>query len=419
MSGAPLLRHLGCALLIAALGHNVAHAAKAGEAASPGAGDSAATAREALARDDSSDDYRREITRLESAMGAYSGQLPEYLLSLGLSLQQSGQHQAAIDAFKRGIHLARVNDGLYSAQQIPMLQREIASHMALGQYAEADARQLYLYRVQMRSLDRGMNRAQAFMQQAGWQYNAFRLALDGQGYARLMSMWDLYRLALNDIVDRQGETSTLLVEPLQGMLLTQYLIAGYEVEDINSSLGSDNFSMQQQLNRFNAYRAQSYQKGSAVIQAIYDIEQANSNGSSRQTANTRIMLGDWLLWHDQREAAMKAYRQAITELVELGEAQEEIDARFAEPVALPNFDGARRLPEAVPPDQANLQVRFDVSKQGRVLNIERTDSSDLASGRANRVLRTLRKTRFRPQLAMGEPLDTEGVSRAYEIEQPQ
>jgi len=419
MSRAPLILSLSCALLLATWGNNPARAAQTGEPGAQQHKPVSPTATDPLLNDDGSDAYRQEITRLESAMGAYAGQLPEHLLSLGLSLQQRGQHQAAIDAFKLGIHLARVNDGLYSVQQIPMLQREIASHMALGQYAEADDRQLYLYRVQMRSMEGGMNRAKAFMQQARWQYNAYRLALDGQGFARLMSMWDLYRLALNDIVDRQGETSSLLVEPLEGMLLAQYLIAGYDVDDINASLSNDNFSMQQQLNRFNAYRAQSYQKGRAVIQAIYDIELANNDGNSRQTAGSKVMLGDWLLWHGQRESAMKAYRQATAELVALGDAQEDIDARFGNPVALPNYDGARRLPATVPPEQANLLVTFDVNKQGKVLNIERVDTSDLAKGRANRVLRTLRKTRFRPRLALGEPLDTEGVTRAYEIEQPQ
>lgn len=264
-----------------------------------------------------------------------------------------------------------------------------------------------------------MNRAQAFMQQARWQYNAYRLDLDGQGFARLMSMWDLYRLALNDIIDRQGETSHLLVEPLEGMLLAQYLIAAYDVDDVNSHQGGDNVSVQQQLNRFHAYRAQSYQKGRAVIQAIYDIELANGGADNRNTANSKVMLGDWLLWHGQWDSAMNAYQEATAELVALGDAQEDVEAIFAEPVALPNFDGARHLPATVPPEQANLQVEFDVNKHGKALNIERVDSSDLSSGRANRVLRTLRKTRFRPQLVMGEPQDTEGVTRAYEIEQPE
>ena len=102
-----------------------------------------------------------------------------------------------------------------------------------------------------------------------------------------------------------------------------------------------------------------------------------------------------------------------------GDAEQEIDAIFGQPVALPNYDGARHLPQIVPAEQANLLVEFDVNKQGKVLNLERVDESDLDKGKANRILRSLRKTRFRPRLAMGEPQDTEKVTRAYEIQLPQ
>ncbi|MEH6587276.1 MAG: hypothetical protein V7720_12005 [Halioglobus sp.] len=363
----------------------------------------------------SGNQYRTAIAALESTQGAYSPQLTESLLSLGVALQQSGDHSGAIKAFKRGVHLARINDGLYSAQQIPMLQGEVGSHMALGQYAEADERQLYLYRVQMRSMEGGLSRAQAFMQQAQWQYNAYRLALDGQGYARLMSMWDLYRLALNDIVDRQGATSVLLMEPLEGMLLSQYLTANYDVQDING--GAENFSLQQQLNRFNAYRAQSYQKGQAIIQAIYDIEVANHGINSKETVNARVMLGDWTLWFGERETAMNAYGQALAELVARDDAETEIDAIFGAPVELPNLDGARHLPPTAPPERANLLLEFGVNQQGKVYDLERLDENELNKAKANNLMRTLRRTQFRPRLAMGEPQDTEKVTRAYEIEQ--
>ena len=61
---------------------------------------------------DDGDSYRQAITDLESAQGAYATQLPEQLLGLGLSLQNAGQHEEAVRVFKRGVHLARVNDGL-------------------------------------------------------------------------------------------------------------------------------------------------------------------------------------------------------------------------------------------------------------------------------------------------------------------
>ena len=96
-------------------------------------------------------DYRDAIARVESSQGAYAAQLPEQLLSLGLTLQSQGRHAEAIDLFKRGAHLARINDGLYSSQQVPMLQGQIASYVAGGDYVQADERQHYMYRVQIRS----------------------------------------------------------------------------------------------------------------------------------------------------------------------------------------------------------------------------------------------------------------------------
>ncbi|MEE4147026.1 MAG: hypothetical protein V2I26_19630, partial [Halieaceae bacterium] len=89
------------------------------------------------------------ISRLESRDGAYSADLPEHMLSLGLALQQQERHGEAVDVFKRGVHLARINNGLYCPEQIPLLNGEIRSSIALGEYARVDDLQQYLYRVQV------------------------------------------------------------------------------------------------------------------------------------------------------------------------------------------------------------------------------------------------------------------------------
>jgi hypothetical protein len=365
------------------------------------------------------DRYREAIETLESSEGAYSGALPEQLLSLGLNLQQSGRHEEAVKLFRRGVHLARINNGLYGAEQMPLIEREIASHVALGQYSQADERQRYLYRVQMRNLESGLGRADALMQQAHWQYQAYRLAVEGDDYSRLLSMWDLYRLALNDIVAREGETSVTLIQPLQGMLLSQYLIAGYQYNGQNSSSqGSDNFSAQQSANRFNAYRSQSYTKGRAVIQAIYDIQKANRGENSAETAESLTMMGDWSLWNGEEEAALQFYQGAVAELVAGGAAEEDVDKVFGAPVALPDFDGARTLPPSVEAGEGLLQLEFTVNAGGKVRDLQRLDENDLSTGKVNRIMRSLRKTRFRPALAMGEPISTEKVTRNYAVHPP-
>jgi len=358
--------------------------------------------------------FRAAIATIESSDGAYAAGLSEQLLSLGQALQAQGRHEEAVDLFKRGVHLARINEGLHSEQQIPLLQAQISSHIALGEYTEADDRQRYMYRVQVRSMSSGQARTMALMQQANWQYNAYMLDLGPQGYSRLMNMWDLYRLALNDIIELEGEASRNLLPPLRGMLKAQYLIAEYNPEDDNQASGDD-LGARQEFNRFNAYRAQSYQKGSAVITAMRQIEQQREGEQSVAAAKKLVMLGDWQLWHDKRDDAMQSYQLALVELAERDDAQVHIEQLLGTPVALPDMDGVRHLPPAVDPEQGDILLEFGVTEGGRVVDLERVDDNEVSSGAANRLMRKLRKTQFRPRFEAGAPIGTDKLVRAYVI----
>jgi hypothetical protein len=361
--------------------------------------------------------FRNAIAQLERGRGAYAEGLSEQLLSLGLTLQRQGRHGEALDVFKRGAHLARINHGLYSAQQLPLLQAEIASHLATGQLSLADERQQYMYRVQMRSLDGG-SMAGALMQQANWQFNAYRWGVGGPGFLRLMNMWDLYRLALNDIVGREGEDSQDLLPPLYGMLRAQYLISEYAGEEQSAGFDSgEGYSGTIEYNRFSAYRNQSYDKGRAVIQAIYDVGRQPGSGDPVAAAEALVMLGDWYLWHDQREESFQAYGDAMAELANLSDAQVHMERLLGTPVALPNLDGVRPLPETADPETANILLEFGVNRRGRVIDLERIDDSDGIDGPANRLMRKLRKTPFRPRFENGEPVATEKLVWAYDFEE--
>lgn len=357
------------------------------------------------------------IQTIESRYGAYAPQLSEQLLGLGKALQAQSRHQEALDLFKRGVHLARINEGLYSQEQIPLLQGQISSHLALGQYAIADERQRYMYRVQVRSMQSGQPRALAFMQQANWQYNAYQMQLGDMGYSRLMNMWDLYRMALNDLIAREGESSEQLLLPLRGMLQAQYLISSYDPQsDAASNDSPDGIGDRQQLNRFYSYRSQSYDKGSAVIKAMRDIALANDGPQSVEVAQYLVMLGDWQLWNEQREESTLSYQGAIRELAGRDDAQIQIDQLLGEPVALPNMDGVRPLPPQAGTEEADILLEFGISPKGQVVDLERVDENEATKGKGNRLMRRLRKTRFRPRFEAGEPVGTEQIVRAYNIE---
>lgn len=365
--------------------------------------------------------FREAVARAETEHGAYGEVLSEQLLSLGLALQRQERHEEAVEVFKRGVHIARVNDGLYGRQQIPLLRGEISSHIALGQLSAADDRQHSLYRVQMRGLGAGEQRAQALMQQASWQLNAYRAGIGNPGFSRLMSIWDLNRLALTDIATRDGETSPRLLEPLHGMLRAQYLIAGYEIDTAAANpAGEADYLNRQEYSRFNAYRARSFTKGAAVIRAIYEIEQEQPEPDPVASAWALAQLGDWYLIHDDHEGAEEAYREAYRELVDQeGAQQEEIERQLADmfgaPVALPSLAGVRPLPENMPVEAANVVLEFGVTLRGRVVNLKRVDETEGINGKVNRLMRQLRKTPFRPGFADGVPIDTERVVRAYVV----
>ncbi|NQX89454.1 MAG: hypothetical protein HRT77_12395 [Halioglobus sp.] len=360
--------------------------------------------------------WHRTILQLEHRGGAYSSALSESLLGLARLLQEQGRHAEAIRVFRRGTHLTRINEGLYSAQQIPLVQGEIASHLAQGNFPLADERQDYLYRVQLESLQRTDQLAAALMAQAQWQLEAFQRGLDGpDNYARLMHMTELYRMAIQNLIEREGESSPNLITPLQGMLGAQYLISGYEISESVQLFGEDG-RPNEALLRFKNYRARSYKQGNAIIAAIQEIEQDRPNPDAGAKARTLVMLGDWRLWNGKMDDAWEAYQAAQTELADADDAEAQAQALFGEPIALPDVAGVNALPRAVALEQGDILLAFGVSERGRVYDLERMDDRQLAGRQAYRLMRQLRKTPFRPRFEAGEPVGTEKVVRAFEVE---
>jgi tetratricopeptide (TPR) repeat protein len=373
--------------------------------------ESDAAAREALQLDVRA--YLRSIEALEEREGAFAPGLSEQLLGLGLALQRNGEHEQAIEVFKRGVHLARINEGLYSRRQLSLLQGEIASHVALGAFSLADERQRYLYRVQARTLS-DTSRGQALMEHALWQRQAYEAGLSEEPYARLMRMWSLYRLALSEFVKAEGETSPELLPPLYGMLRAQYLLSGFVGETTSGrfrtrGIFGDEESMQV------AYRDESFKQGTAVIRAIYDVRLAQEDASSMDTIDSTLMLGDWQLWHNKRNEAFATYGELYEELDANDAAKALREEIFGTPRPLPNIAGIRAIPEPVDERPGRLLLEFGVTDRGRVVDIERLDDNPQNDAEADNVIRRLRATLFRPRLSDGLPVDTEGLRWAYDL----
>lgn len=367
-------------------------------------------ARESLMKDVFA--YQDRIQEIEGSQGAFAAGLTEQLLGMGLALQRNGDHEAAIETFKRGVHLARINEGLYSTRQMALLEGEIASHVAMGEFSTADERQRYLFRVQAETLS-DVTRGQALMQHALWQRQAYEQGVGEEPFSRLLRMWSLYRVALSEFSQVDGESSTRLLPPLYGMLQAQYLVSGFIGELSNGRFRASGLFQDEEAQQL-AYRNQSFKQGTSVIRAIYDIETAQPGASWEQAAETSLMLADWQLWHKKRGDALETYAQLYGELEASEAAKVWRNRIFETPAPLPQVAGVRALPDSIEEQAGALLLEFSVTERGRVVDLERLDSYASNDKKAADIVRRIKQTLFRPRFSDGMPVKTEGLRWAYD-----
>jgi hypothetical protein len=362
--------------------------------------------------------YQFYITDLENRHGAYAPGLSEHLLGLGSVYQEQGLYQEAIKIFKRAVHLSRINNGLHSAEQIPILQKMISALVSSGDYEAADERQYYLYRIQRQLYQpRAPQMSEAMMERAEWERQAYYLSVGETAFSRLLTMWELYRRVLSNIAEAEGSYSLQLLQPLNGLLETQYLIARYNGEAPGGiQFGSSNPETSAEHNRFTMVRLSNYKQGQAVIAAMREVYLFNEPEGSPLAAESLLELGDWRQYHSKREAAAVAYLQAWDELAALENGEQLLASYFDQPQMLPTAASAHANLAAPANIQGYAEVSYAVNKNGRVVDLDVT-SNEPVEGRPNaeptRLLRRIKAKKYRPRFENREPVTTENLVKRY------
>ena len=249
--------------------------------------------------------YRSYIESMETNGGAFAPGLTEQLLGLGLNLQALNRHAEAAKVLKRGVHVSRVQSGLYAADQIPLLRAEIRSLIALGRFDEVDEHQRYLARVESEALTGTPASIAALIDQGEWAEQAWDLRLGDQEAhpEHLTRSWQYYRLAYNQSTQLYGERSLELLKPLEGMLRLQYRFADLQRENASNSR-FDGTSYRQTSALGGAYR-----RGEAVLSTIFGLKLVNGSSAGEQ-ARDLTRLGDWARWMGRRSDSRSYYDKA-------------------------------------------------------------------------------------------------------------
>lgn len=359
----------------------------------------------------------------EGKHGAMSAELIEPLADLANAYVREGRLREAQKTLRRGIHVARINEGLHSPGQINMLRQLIDIYVEREDFPAADAQQAYLYRVLKYRREHNLpGMREATLQYADWIRGAYLGDLGRQRFPRLVGLNDLYEEAIEEIEDSEGANSRKLLPYLKGRAELSYLISVYPGEHESGFRGgvsaSDTIatSSEAQL-RFWRMRDFNFRYGLKALERRQEILRSDPSSSAQERAESLIAIADWYQWHRRYASAIKLYEEAWSSAQSSAEANSWLETSFAQPLELPRHTAF--TPGAVPLgtlNDAEIAIRFDVSRHGEAKNIrilsEETQETQAGVTRAYHYLRNMR---FRPRLAEGSVVRAENVERNYQI----
>ncbi len=370
--------------------------------------------------------YLNSVTAAEQRGGAYSAELSAPLQDIGRAYQAQNRHREAMDYFRRALHLARINEGLYAKSQLPLLGYMIESQFAMGRLLDVDDRYNYLFRVQKKVYQPG---DPALLAATGkytdWQRQVYLQGFAGNSYRRVVDIYDAYHHEIERI-EKSSPDDPALIPQLYQRMQAEYLLSQYEGEPAaeiqvnigNPPAGRYSRSTDLKAQRFRFLRDFNYRNGVNTMQRIVDLYKQGENNDPMELARARIAQGDWYLWWDARARAIQCYEAAWQILADDGSKLTNPDALFMEPVELPENSVFQPGAISAQPEQNALAtILFDVSRAGQAREVEIVEQDPAGDmGARITLLHMMKEMRFRPIVRDGKATTAQSVVRVYRYE---
>ena len=370
---------------------------------------------------DEIDKYQAAIEEIESAEGMYSEQIAQKLINLGNIYQHYQKHDDALRVFKRALHLSRINEGLYSLSQIPILEKMLKSYKKRKQWAQVNDKYYYMYWLYARNFDdMDIKRLDMELQIANWHLEAYAMQLLPDPTQDLIYSYSLFDRAANLITNAYGETDLRLITPLNGLLLTNYFIASHVMRSSVEKVYAMNEQLQIQMKKSDIVIAElkrkSFATGKKIIQRKLTVLQGQQPIDHQAIAKVKLKLADWFLMHNKRQTALRHYQLAYDYALTTDKNREFLDQLFSQPVALPHYPNLLQRTRTIKSDAelatgvSYVHATLDVTKYGKAKNIKIVSSNPPDdSPIRSKALKSLRTTKFRPQISDGVTIFTEQV----------
>lgn len=372
------------------------------------------------------ENYQSAIEQQENEAGPYDPALSELSFGLGNVLLYNYRYAEAISAYRRSMHLHRINDGVYSLSQAPMLRGMIKSHIELGQIEEASQNYRQLFWLHAKTYGAKDPRLIPLMDEIGqWHLKAYAQTGLQEDIYHLQAASRLYLSAIELTTEELGSSSLQLVGPFNNLALTSYYFAVHQWNypdawgnNVSAPFGYRSFGHSEETLR----RGNLYLNGLKSYRKTLDIFENNPDAPIEDKAATHAQLGDWHLLFGYQDLAMEAYHQAHSALSGIEQKDVILETLFGTPKMLPviqkqtlkasSYEGDehRKYPEQDGTPlfiEPYVKVAIDVTPEGRVTEIDILKTyPENAPGLEARVKRSLHVSKFRPRFADGHAVLT-------------
>jgi tetratricopeptide (TPR) repeat protein len=362
--------------------------------------------------------YNSAVTGIELGGGAWDGGLVEELASLGRLQQQQGDHLGAIETLDRAIHVNRINSGLYTLEQIPVVEQLIQSHMALGDWEQVDIYNNYLFHVQQKAYGADDPRLIPVLDRlATWNIQAFKIGYGNLLGVRLRQSQIMFNAAARMVDMHFGKTDERFVNYQRNIANSAYLVAtnpDLMMEAERPEHRNTQQVLAHKLNEQRRVRPLGFGTGErALLEIVMFYQEQGDDLYALAEAITH--LADWYLIFDRRRSTLETYKIAWDMLQELENSEELTERLFGSVAPLPSFASTIETPaafyrsedgsEALNFDYADLT--FDITVHGLVRNIESISEETAENqGQLSKLRMRVRSMRFRPLVIDGEPQRT-------------
>ena len=358
----------------------------------------------------------------EGRNGPYAPELIPDLVDLGAAYFAEEAWDEAVETFGRAIHLQRLNGGLYTEDQIGIVEQVIEAHLQQADYRSVDDKQGYLYRVQSKLLSaRDPRMVAAVERQADWHRAAYLGHLDRIRYPRIVKLMDLYA-DMEAAARAETEVPTRAEMPyLAGRLRTVYLLSLYSGERNDGGEPNDD-----QIDegipdltrlRFGQFYGDNFRNGVSTIEKMEELLLAVGDATPQELADIEVLRGDWYQWNRQHALAISAYEKAWSMVEGANGAAAWRKVNFGAPQELPK---QRIFSQGLMPvrvyDKGMLHARFEVTRLGEAKDIDIVaPTADENQPAVTRGYKFVRNMRFRPRVEDGKVVVSSDVERIYTI----